>query len=75
MTPDQITVNAQRKAIELRLKEILEYFGYVCPLCKKGLITRESKNGFLFIGCLGFPKCRFTSLERKSTLTKANKDS
>ncbi|MDQ7035632.1 MAG: DNA topoisomerase [Anaerolineae bacterium] len=30
-----------------------------CPTCGKALVKRKSKHG-AFIGCSGFPKCRFT---------------
>ena len=32
----------------------------VCPRCGANLVERNGKNG-LFIGCTGFPKCRYTS--------------
>lgn len=32
----------------------------LCPRCGAKLIERKGKNG-LFIGCTGFPKCRYTS--------------
>ncbi len=31
----------------------------ICPRCGKPLVKRSGKNG-AFIGCSGFPKCRFT---------------
>jgi predicted RNA-binding Zn-ribbon protein involved in translation (DUF1610 family) len=30
-----------------------------CPQCGKALVKRSSKHGE-FVGCSGFPKCRFT---------------
>jgi hypothetical protein len=31
----------------------------VCPQCGKALVKRTGKRG-AFVGCSGFPKCRFT---------------
>ncbi|MBU5445169.1 MULTISPECIES: topoisomerase DNA-binding C4 zinc finger domain-containing protein [unclassified Paenibacillus] len=31
----------------------------VCPKCSSPLVQRRGKNG-AFIGCSGYPKCRFT---------------
>nr|WP_243428064.1 topoisomerase DNA-binding C4 zinc finger domain-containing protein [Clostridium saudiense] len=30
----------------------------ICPRCGKALVKRQGKHGE-FIGCSGFPKCRF----------------
>ena len=38
-------------------KEI-KYYGTDCPQCQRPLVYRESRYG-LFIGCSGFPKCRY----------------
>jgi len=54
----------KKKLAEEKCKQILQYFNYECPICHHGLITRESKNGYLFIGCLNFPRCRFTNLPK-----------
>lgn len=33
----------------------------ICPRCNKDLIFRTAKwNGKRFIGCTGFPNCRYT---------------
>ena len=34
-------------------------FGDVCPVCGKKLVTRNGKKG-TFIGCTGYPKCKYT---------------
>ncbi|MBO8181689.1 MAG: DNA topoisomerase I [Archaeoglobus sp.] len=31
-----------------------------CPECGKDLVIRKSKDSKRFVGCTGFPKCRFT---------------
>ena len=46
-----------------------------CPECGKDLLKRSGRYGD-FVGCSGFPKCRFTcSLEDLNTLCKEKKDS
>ena len=30
-----------------------------CPECKKPLVKRKNRRGEYFIGCSGFPKCRY----------------
>lgn len=42
----------------LQEKETLVNAG-LCPRCKSKLVERKGKNG-PFIGCSGFPKCRYT---------------
>lgn len=45
-----------------------------CPLCKLPLLEREGKNG-PFLGCTGFPKCKYTkSLKPKSRNRPPNED-
>ena len=39
--------------------------GQVCPQCGQPLVRRTSKYG-PFIGCSGFPKCRYTAKQDKS---------
>lgn len=34
-----------------------------CPFCKGYLIVRISKENTRFIGCMKYPKCRFTATE------------
>jgi ssDNA-binding Zn-finger/Zn-ribbon topoisomerase 1 len=36
----------------------------VCPRCGKPLVTRRGKYGE-FIGCSGYPSCRFTTQVKK----------
>lgn len=36
-----------------------EYLDELCPDCKKPLIKRKNRSGNYFIGCSGFPKCRY----------------
>ncbi len=40
--------------------------GQVCPQCGKPLVSRTSKYG-PFIGCSGFPKCRYVAKQDKSS--------
>ena len=40
-------------------KEEPEDVGRVCPECGKPLLKRKSKFGNYFIGCSGYPKCRY----------------
>ncbi|MBU4360612.1 topoisomerase DNA-binding C4 zinc finger domain-containing protein [Patescibacteria group bacterium] len=34
--------------------------GKTCPNCGRVLVRRKAKNGDAFLGCVGYPKCRFT---------------
>ena len=47
----------QRREHKERVKKYNE--GYVCPKCGKALVLRKGQYG-RFIGCSGFPGCRFT---------------
>ena len=40
-------------------KEEPEDVGRVCPECGKPLLKRKSKFGNYFVGCSGYPKCRY----------------
>lgn len=40
-------------------KEVIEV-GEACPECGKPLVYRKNKKGETFIGCSGFPKCKYT---------------
>jgi predicted RNA-binding Zn-ribbon protein involved in translation (DUF1610 family) len=40
----------------------LEKAKHICPWCGKELVERRNnKTGDTFIGCSGFPKCRYTA--------------
>ena len=41
------------------LKEKPEEIGRVCPECGKPLLKRKSKFGNYFIGCSGYPSCKY----------------
>lgn len=56
------TSNDRELIQEKARKDFMEYYGFRCPHCRRGLIERESKSGFKFVGCLGFPRCKFTSI-------------
>lgn len=36
-----------------------------CPECGKNLVERKSKWGKIFIGCSGYPECRYIKKEKK----------
>ena len=40
-------------------KDPPESVGRDCPECGKPLIKRKSRFGNYFIGCSGYPKCRY----------------
>jgi DNA topoisomerase I len=40
--------------------------GQACPQCGKPLVSRSSKYG-PFVGCSGFPKCRYIAQQAKSS--------
>ena len=37
----------------------------ICPRCGNELVVRKGKTGE-FVGCLSFPKCRYTKVIKKS---------
>ncbi|MBE3582914.1 MAG: type I DNA topoisomerase [Limnochordaceae bacterium] len=45
-------------------KPLLKEIGVACPRCGRPLVERRSRQGRLFYGCSGYPKCDFTSWER-----------
>ncbi len=57
-----LDMNSNIKKPEVRTT--VEKIEKTCPKCGKGLVIRKSRYG-KFIGCLGFPKCRYT--ERMKT--------
>ena len=60
------------KEAEERKKEV-EVGDKTCPKCEKPLMVRKSAYG-AFIGCTGYPKCRYTEkLEQKEEGPKASK--
>jgi hypothetical protein len=34
--------------------------GKICPNCGRVLVRRQAKDGNAFMGCVGYPKCRYT---------------
>jgi len=46
------------------IKKPAEEVGRPCPKCGKPLLVRESRRG-QFIGCSGFPKCKYIESEKK----------
>lgn len=53
------------KSLELALKDETDYkekdeiLDELCPYCKKNLVIKNGRNG-KFIGCMGFPDCKYT---------------
>lgn len=39
-----------------------------CPDCKKPIHWRRSRWGALFLGCSGYPKCRWTNSKKKARI-------
>jgi DNA topoisomerase-1 len=54
----QTVVAAQEKMPRVELRP--EPTGDLCPECSQPLLIRHGRNG-KFIGCSGFPKCRYTA--------------
>lgn len=52
-----VIVDEQIEPIKQKLKE-----GDLCPFCQKQLVLRAGKNKSSFLGCSGYPKCRFTRI-------------
>ena len=46
-------------------KEKPEPTGEICPECGKELVKRKSRYGKFFVGCSGYPKCRYIKKEEK----------
>ena len=44
-----------------------------CPRCRKELLPRKSKYGY-FVGCSGFPGCRFMATNEKPYVVEDNKN-
>lgn len=61
---------AKESAEKIEIK--LEPTGEKCPECGKDLVYRNGRNG-KFIGCVGFPECKFTKAIIKSTGVKCPK--
>ena len=57
-------VNVFNVAQELMYKDEPVPTGELCPDCGKPLVYKEGKNGS-FIGCIGFPECKFIKTEPK----------
>lgn len=52
--------NANKKMPRTIIKKEVVEVGEDCPLCGKPLVYRQNKKGEPFIGCSGFPKCKYT---------------
>ena len=62
---DALTVTSTDDAREAHVKEVQAVAdGKICPYCGSKLVERHRKSdGGTFIGCSGFPKCRYTRNE------------
>ena len=54
------------KARELMQREPLQQTGEVCPECGKPLVIKQNKKGQSFVGCSGWPTCRYIKKEEKA---------
>ena len=69
-----ISAKELEKAFNRYFKENMGIEPYIkCPVCGKQLLPRESRYGY-FIGCSGFPECRFMATNKKPYVTEENKN-
>ena len=62
------------RAIETEKKEAPEPSGIMCPECGRELLKRKSRYGTYFLGCSGFPSCRYMAdLNGEKIVPKAKK--
>ncbi len=57
--PEELRAEVQQFLNATRPKTRAVPLGKECPNCGKELVLRETSRG-LFVGCTGYPKCRFT---------------
>jgi DNA topoisomerase-1 len=59
---EEILSSVDRKSLSRKLREGVRKDRVVgsCPECGKELIVRKARGGKRFIGCQGFPDCKFT---------------
>ena len=65
---DLVIAKENAKKVEIKVEKT----GEKCPECGKDLIYRDGRNG-KFIGCSGFPDCKFTKAIIKDTGAKCPK--
>lgn len=63
-------INGGIKIIENK-QQVAEKIEKTCPKCGKALVIRKSKYG-KFIGCSGFPKCRYTERIKNNVNNSSN---
>jgi len=51
--------NLSNKVQDISNNEEMLTEGSPCPFCQKKLVIRNGNNNTTFLGCSGFPKCRF----------------
>ena len=57
---DELAVASDADAHEEHVEQVREAMR-TCPLCGKPLVERRRKSdGGAFIGCSGYPRCRYT---------------
>lgn len=56
---------AYERAKELMAKVTPIETGELCPVCGKPLIIRKNKKGQEFVGCSGYPSCKYIKREEK----------
>ena len=62
------------RAIETEKKEAPEPSRILCPECGRELLKRKSRYGTYFLGCSGFPSCRYMAdLNGEKIVPKAKK--
>jgi DNA topoisomerase-1 len=74
---EQILSEIDVKELSRNLKEGIEKEKVMgkCPECSRDLVVRKSKDSRRFIGCLGFPNCKFTlPLPQKGTILLTAKE-
>ncbi len=53
------------KARELMQREPEQQTGEVCPECGRPLVVKQNRKGQSFVGCSGYPHCRYIKKETK----------
>lgn len=60
------------RSLDGTVKAEPEKTGEVCPDCGKDLVKRKSRYGKWFVGCSGFPKCRYIQPTEKNESEEAD---
>ena len=54
------------KAKQIMWKEPDEATGEFCPVCGKPLVYKHNRSGQTFVGCSGYPECKYIKKEPKA---------